>query len=145
MANNEVFDWDDIIEDDGQDQDWVLLPPGNYDFTVEELEKTQTNGSEKLPPCNCAVLTLKIQHPDGTTNRVWDRLYLVKKMEWKLSGFFRAIGVKQHGESVTMDWNAVPGATGRCKIEIHEYNGQKTNQVKAYLDPEKPELQAGVF
>lgn len=142
-----TFDWDDAITDDGQDQDWVLLPAGEYDFTVDELEKSYYPGGAKLPPCNCAILTLKIQHPDGTTNKVWDRLYLVKKVEWKLSSFFRSIGVKQHGESVTMDWDAVVGATGRCKVGVHEYNGQKQNDIKAYLDPaeNKPAMTPGVF
>lgn len=144
---NAVFDWDDKIEDDGNSQDWVLLPAGEYEFTVEELEKSWFDGSDNLPPCNMAVLTLKVKHPDGTTNRVWDRLFLVKKMEWKLSSFFRSIGVKQHGSSVTMDWNAVEGATGRCKIVIDTYNGSKSNKVKSYLDPvaTKPKLEAGVF
>ena len=56
--------WDDEIEKDGSD--YVLLPEGDYDFTVESFERGRHNGSEKLPPCNKAMLKLRIDATEGT-------------------------------------------------------------------------------
>lgn len=42
---------------------------------------------------------------------------------------FTAIGQRKHGEKCRMNWSAVVGATGRCKIGIHEYTSTKTGEV----------------
>ena len=55
--------WNDTIEHDGSD--WVLLPPGEYPFTVEKFERARFAGSAKLPPCNQAKLTLTVGDDDG--------------------------------------------------------------------------------
>ena len=41
------LDWDDEIE---RESDFVLLPEGDYDFTVTGFERARHEGSEKLPP-----------------------------------------------------------------------------------------------
>ena len=46
------FGWDDVIENDGKG--WVLLPDGEYPFTVLSFERKRYGGSAKLPPCNQA-------------------------------------------------------------------------------------------
>lgn len=40
-----------------------------------------------------------------------------------------------------MNWNAVTGAHGRCKIGTRVYNGNQYNEVKKFLEP-KPGTQA---
>ena len=35
-----------------------------------------------------------------------------------LCAFFTAIGQRQHGEKLKMDWSKVVGSTGRAKIEM---------------------------
>ena len=65
MADMErEFNWDDTIEKDSTD--FVLLQEGDYDFEVESYERARHGGSEKLPPCNKAVLKLRI--PDAVDN-----------------------------------------------------------------------------
>ena len=54
--NNAVLDWNDIIEDDGQE--FVLLEEGDYNFIVRDFERGRFPGSAKLPACNKAILTL---------------------------------------------------------------------------------------
>ena len=55
--------------------------------------------------------------------------------------FFTAIGQRKHGEKCRMNWSAVVGATGRCKIGIHEYTSTKTgevlksNEIKKFYEP----------
>ena len=44
-------------------------------------------------------------------------------------------------KSASMNWSAVVGATGRCKIGIHEYTSTKTgevlksNEIKKFYEP----------
>ncbi len=40
--------WDDEIE---KGADYVLLPEGEYDFTIESFERGRFEGSDKVPAC----------------------------------------------------------------------------------------------
>ena len=98
------------------------------------------NGSEKLPKCPKAELEIELTGPEGTT-RVNHNLFLHQKTEGLLSAFFISIGLKKHGEPLAMNWNAVPGAHGRCKVKIREWTNDKgevkqSNQIERFLDPE---------
>ena len=131
-----VLDWDSTIEEDGSG--FVLLPDGDYDFTVSGFERGQHNGSDKIPSCPKALLTLSVETPNGVAE-VKDQLILYKTLEWKLSSFFRSIGMKKHGERLVMDWNAVLGAQGRAHFIQRSYIGndgttRKANNVAYYMD-----------
>lgn len=133
---NQVLDWDGVLENDGSE--FPVLPEGDYTFEVTGFERGSFPGSEKMCACNKATLTLKIESEHGTAN-VFDDLILHKRMEWKLSQFFRAIGQKKKGERVTMNWNAVIGSRGRAHILVNKYtdrNGQEreNNKVGKYLE-----------
>ena len=140
MSDNkyDTFDWEDEILDDGEDRDFVVLEPGEYEFEVHKFERAffTAKPGGKLPDCNEADITIKISTPDGDAY-VTDRFYLVKACEWKLSSFFVAIGMKKHGEPLRMNWNGAIGKTGKCKIEKRP--GEKPdvyfNGVKSYVAP----------
>ena len=136
MNNNGCLDWEDSIEDDGNG--FVLLDEGDYKFRVTGFERGRHAGSAKIPACNKAIVTLSIDTPNGTAE-VKENLILFKTMEWKLSAFFRSIGMKKHGERLNMDWNKVPGAVGRAHIVQREYTGndgtmKKSNNVGYFID-----------
>ncbi len=124
-----ALDWDGEIE---KENEFILLPSGEYDFTVVDFARQRFEGSEKMSACPVAKLTLEIASDKGTVT-VFDRLMLNSKMEWKLSSFFGAIGQKRHGEKLKMNWNDVIGSTGRAKIKTREYNGRKYNEVQSYI------------
>jgi hypothetical protein len=42
------MDWDDAIENDGQE--FIILPEGDYNFTVTDFERGSFPGSPKCPP-----------------------------------------------------------------------------------------------
>lgn len=131
--------WDDEIS---QESEFVLLPDGDYDFEVINFERSRSKGSDSIPPSNMAVLDIKITDGKSTVS-VKDYLVLHTKMEWKLSQFFRSIGMKKQGETVRMNWSAVPGAKGRCKVIVDKYTNDKgqtreSNKIAKYYDYTAP-------
>ena len=136
MADTNIMDWGDTIEDDGQG--FVLLEEGDYDFTVTGFERGRHNGSAKIPACNKAIITLSIDTPKGVAE-IKENLILYKTMEWKISAFFRSIGMKKHGERLVMDCDHVLGTAGRAHIIQRDYIGQdgtnkKANGVGYFMD-----------
>ena len=64
-----ALDWDvcEADPDDGQHGGWTLLPEGFYPFRVEKMERERYQGSQKMPQCPMAKLTLseeEMQHRD---------------------------------------------------------------------------------
>lgn len=104
------------------------------------FERGRYDGSEKLPPCNMAIVTLAVTLPDGSNANLRHRLFLHTRCEGLLSAFFTGIGLKRKGEPLRMNWNAVPGAHGRCKITVRSWKGKngedmQSNDIKKFYDP----------
>ena len=136
--NNHALDWDSPIEHDGEE--FVLLPEGNYDFTVTEFQRGRFPGSQKIPACPKAVLTLRITAPSGESASVKTDLILWGTLEWKIAAFFRSIGQKKHGETFRPNWDAIKGAKGRASVGIRTYINKnnkevKVNDIEKFLDP----------
>lgn len=130
MLNNNdmLMDWDDAIENDGQE--YVILPEGDYNFTVVDFERGRFPGSAKIPACNKATLTLQVNTADGTATIKTD-LILYRSLEWRISSFFRCIGQKKHGERLVMNWNAVVGSRGRAHFKPRNYTDRDGNERQA--------------
>lgn len=142
------FDWDDEIEKDAGE--FVLLPAGEYDFKVISFERGRHSGSEKLPPCNKAIVKIQIDSNIGSAY-IEHQLFLHTKTEGLLSAFFSSIGLKQKGEKLRMNWNLVPGSTGRCKVIVNDWtdrdgNKRQSNRIDRFIPKDyKPVFQAGTF
>ena len=139
--------WDDPIENDGNE--FITLPDGDYDFEIIEFERGRHPGSEKLPPCNKAVVSLKIESPEGTVI-LKHNLFLHTKTEGMLCAFFTGIGQRKKGERVTMNWNQVVGSKGRCKIASRKWKNDEGkeltfNDVKKFYEPEAKNFTPGSF
>jgi hypothetical protein len=111
----------------------VTVTPGDYAFTVTKVERQQFKGSDKIPECQMALVSGTIDVPKGTAT-FRERLYLCKSFEWKLSGFFRCLGMKKHGEKLRMNFQAAVGKKGLAKFGNHEHNGSTYNQIEQYYD-----------
>lgn len=135
------LDWDDNIE---KDSDYVVLPEGDYEFVVESVERARHPGSDKLPPCNKAIVKLRIDSQYGTAV-IHHNLYLHTNMEGLLSAFFTAIGQKKKGEKLKMNWTSVPGSKGRAHVAPDPYNGNTYNKVKKFYPKEEKQFKAGEF
>jgi len=137
MENKDMLmDWNDSIETDGQE--YVLLPEGDYNFTVTHFERGRFSGGPKIPACNKATITVQVESKEGTTSVKFD-LILYRTLEWRISAFFRSIGQKKHGEKLTMDWNKVIGSKGRAHFKQRSYTNQNgeekfVNDVDRFID-----------
>ena len=75
--------WDDSIS---RESTFELLPEGDYNFRVLKFERGRHPGSDKLPPCNKAILTVEVT--DGVhTGTLETNLFLHTKTEGILCAF----------------------------------------------------------
>ena len=147
MDNNTVereLGWDEEIN---KESEFTLLPEGDYDFSIVSFERGRHQGSAKLPPCNKAIVKIKIDGGELGSTTIQHNLFLHTKCEGMLSEFFIAIGLKKHGEKLAMNWNAVPGKTGRCKVYIDKYTRNdgtqgQSNKIRRFLEPTQPQPSA---
>jgi hypothetical protein len=147
-AEGRELGWDDLIENDSPE--FIVLPEGDYDFEVSNFERARHNGSDKLPPCNKAIIHIRVETPQGVCT-IKHNLFLHTITEGMLCAFFTAIGQRKKGEKVTMNWNKIVGSKGRAKIGIHEWTNNEgktfqSNEIKKFYEPEiSPSFEAGRF
>lgn len=141
--NNEFLQWGEGFT--AQENEFVLLDEGVYNFTVSKMEKKVYDGnSTKIPNgCPYAELTIQVESQKGTAN-IKERLYLMKSMLWKLTQFFAGIGQPVvTGQPFTPNWSTVIGSKGKAEITQHHYTNQNgddrtNNQISRYLKPQDP-------
>lgn len=133
--NNEMRElgWDDEITASNTTE-FIILPDGDYIFTVTKLERerfTPSSPTSKIPACNKAVLTLEIDSPQGKAY-IKHNLFLHSITEKMLAAYFEGTGQKEPGIPKKPDWNNQVGKQGLAKIKTREYNGNKYNQVSFF-------------
>lgn len=140
MNQERELGWEDEIEKDGGD--FILLPEGDYDFTVAKFERARFQGSAKMPACNQAKLELTVHSPEHGNVTIFHNLFLHTKTEGLLSNFFAGIGQKKKGEKLRMNWGTVIGSKGRLHLEVNKFTGndgneRTNNQVKKFYPYEE--------
>lgn len=113
MADFREYSWDDEIQNEDA---FTLLDAGDYEFEIVKFERARHEGSEKIPPCNKAVVTFRVGDTTLTEN-----FLLCSTLEWKLSQLFLSVGLKKHGEPLRMNWQALTGKRGVCKVIVRKY------------------------
>lgn len=143
MADNrDMFDYDDALPDT-DDNEFTLLPAGNYHYKViKQLRGRMDHG--KCQGAKMVTVTIKVSDDKGNEATLNELLILHKNIVHKVRQFFRSIGQPvEEGKPFTPDWSAVQGASGECEVEINEFTSQKTgkqlqnNRVKRWLPPAK--------
>ena len=112
-----VMGWDDVLKDDGQE--YIILPEGEYDFTVTGVEHGQYPIGPRIPSCPKVTVTLAVESEAGTAFVRTD-LLLYRTVEWKISAFVRNIGRKKPGEKAVMSWGGIAGCRGRARKPSEE-------------------------
>lgn len=142
MNEMEIFDWDDEIQDDGEEMSFVTLEPGTYEFEVVGFERGyyEQKAGGKAPSCPKASVKIKVATANGDAY-ITENFLLYKKMEWKISQFFRCIGLKKHDEKLKMKWDKVVGCIGNILVtkDPGKEPGVFFNHVKKWLDPVEEE------
>lgn len=127
-----ALDWGDTITKD--EVEYTLLPEGDYRFRIESYERARFDGSEKTPPCNKAIVSFTVFGNDGEEVTINENFLLHTKFEWKLSQLFASVGLKKKGEPLVMDWPALPGLTGKCKIIQNTYTKDGKERTNNRID-----------
>lgn len=136
---NEVFGWDDEVEE----ASFSILPEGDYKFTVVAWERGRFEPKDpsKGPACDQATLHLRVEGQDEDGKMIeatiFHRLRLRKKEVGFIRRFFDCIGLASNNGTAVMPWNKIEGESGICEIEVHEYNGKRSNQVKQFYERSK--------
>lgn len=115
METDRELGWDDSIKNDSS---FVELPPGDYNFTIDHFKRSRSKGGNSIPASNMAIVYFNIHTKDGDAVQIRENFILHTKLEWKLSELFCAVGLKKKGEELRMNWNALPGLTGKCQISL---------------------------
>lgn len=137
--DREVYSWDDEVDE----AEYTLLPPGDYKFTVKGFEKGyyEPKDPSKGPACDQANLQLSVHGTDTKGNEVDAVIFHSLRLRKKEIGFtrifFDCIGLVPKTGKAPLPWNKIAGETGICEIEIHEYNGQESNRVKKFYEKAK--------
>lgn len=140
-----ALDWDvcEADPDDGRHGGWTLLPEGFYPFRVEKMERERYQGSQKMPQCPMAKLTLAVAGTDGRETEVQQRLYITRNQLWKVSRFMESVGRGRNGAGkVIIDWGGIEGMGGFVKLKVRSYTGRdgqerQTNDVEWFVKPEE--------
>ena len=134
--DNFLSAWTWSLTDDSDG--YQLLQPGIYRARIKRFEQGEFKGSAKLSACPRAIITLAVETENGP-QEVTVSLLVHKKLEWKLSQFFRAIGRKKHGEELQMDWSGLVGLPLKVHITIRSYTNRdgeerQCNDVDRFYD-----------
>lgn len=130
MSEHITFGWNDKIPETDSTQ--FELVNGVHEFKVTGFERSHFDGSGKIPPCNCADITLMVITQEGGRATVNERLFLYDKMVWKINAFFRSIGLDAG------DWDHMMGKRGRASFKPRTYTNREgeerqANNVYRYL------------
>lgn len=139
------LDWDESIPSDTEG--FELIPEGDYDFVIERYERARSQGSNKLPPCNMAIVYFRVNNC-GREVVVRENFILHEKFRWKLAQLFIGVGAKIVNETVQMNWGMLPGATGRARVSLDPDRNdpdKKYNHIKKIYPKEIKQFEPGRF
>ena len=145
MSDNitdEALGWDsDVVATSSQ---FTLLEPGIYTYRVTGFTRANFDGSSKMAACPEADVTIACANAAGAQADVQFKLFLNKKMQWKITQFFKSCGLLDpslpDGTSYSMGplWKQVIGAIGQVEIKNRTYDGKDYNDVDRFVVPTAP-------
>jgi len=128
---------------DIEEQEYVLLAPGEYEFTVDSVDFGDFNGSDKIPACGKVTVNI---HVDTDKGRAFlnNNFYVCKEAAGMIAAFFKCIGMIKEGQKTfTPDWDHIKGKKGIVKTSQREYKGNMYNQVDRFVAPRKDTKKKG--
>ena len=142
ILTDEALDWDGSVT--ATSSAYVTLEPGTYVYRVSAFSRANFDGSDKMAPCPEADLTLSCANAAGAQSDVSVRLFLNRKMAWKITQFFKSCGLVDpslpDGTDYKMGplWRQVVGRTGQVEVKNRTYDGKTYNEVDRFVVPAAP-------
>lgn len=115
MSEDREYDWDEKI-DNPDEGDFTILPDGIYPFEVQQWDRGEFEGSDKLPACKSATVHIKFDGGSHGEVTVQHKLFLHSKMTGLLSQFFKGIGLRESGDPLVLCWDKITGCRGYAKL-----------------------------
>ena len=139
MNNGYSLDWDSTIEAD--EQQYQVIPEGDYDFVVDHIDKTYVGDtSEKYAGEKMATVYVNIQVPGQGDISLRENFILHSNFAWKIGALLVCTGLKKKGEPITGNyWSKLPGCRGRCKViqnASKKNPDQKFNNIRTFYAPD---------
>jgi hypothetical protein len=128
---------------DIEEQEYVLLTPGEYEFTVDSVDFGDFNGSDKLPACGKVTVNIHVDTDKGKAY-LNNTFYVCKEAAGLIAAFFKCIGMIKEGQKTfSPDWDHIKGKKGIVKTSQREYKGNMYNQVDRFIAPRKDSKKKG--
>lgn len=139
---SEEMEWNDLdmVIDDAEvkqstdnNDDFVILPKGEYPFTILKVEfknyqpkPGKTTGITK--PCKQIALGIKVNGGDKGSAWVDENLYFYPNCMYKILSVFKSVGLISDGFKGALPWDQLKGSEGRAKFEVEQYFSKKYNE-----------------
>lgn len=128
---------------DIEEQEYVLLAPGEYEFTVDSVDFGDFNGSDKIPACGKVTVNIHVDTDKGKAF-LNNNFYVCKEAAGMIAAFFKCIGMIKEGQKTfSPDWDHIKGKKGIVKTSQREYKGNMYNQVDRFIAPRKDTKKKG--
>ena len=128
---------------DIEEQEYVLLAPGEYEFTVDSVDFGDFNGSDKIPACGKVTVNIHVDTDKGKAF-LNNNFYVCKEAAGMIAAFFKCIGMIKEGQKTfSPDWDHIKGKKGIVKTSQREYKGNMYNQVDRFIAPRKETKKKG--
>lgn len=128
---------------DIEEQEYVLLAPGEYEFTVDSVDFGDYNGSDKIPACGKVTVNIHVDTDKGKAF-LNNNFYVCKEAAGMIAAFFKCIGMIKEGQKTfSPDWDHIKGKKGIVKTSQREYKGNMYNQVDRFIAPRKDTKKKG--
>lgn len=144
-----ALDWDDVLnvnEKELETPQYLVLPEGDYEFTVDDVTYGNYNGSDKIPACKMATLKAKIATEKGTAYAGY-RFYLYEgRGTQNIARFFKAVGFDVSGglkPGLFFKKAVQEGRSGIAHVKPNEYNGRTYNDIAYFKNPEEKKAETG--
>lgn len=143
-----TYNWDSAIPESAQQEsrNFPVAVPGTYSFEVMKTEKktyTPKSVSSKIPTGTPQIdVQLRVEGKDESGKDIetycFEHLYASDTTVWKATSFAKAIGIYHQGMSFGEIADKAIGEIGTAVVEVHEYNGQRSNRIKKFIEPAQP-------
>lgn len=139
-----AFSFSDAKNAKDTDMDFTPLPEGTYEFEIENVTLQAFKGSDKIKPCTQLHIQLRTDLKNGSSRKVWDDIKLDSTHNFsmnRLNKLVQSTGVRMNDDDGEKEIaSKLIGQLCTAELEIHEWNGKKSNRVNKYIVPEKPQM-----